>query len=54
MTALEKEYGNGLYELAQEESCADEVLPALELAVTVFGDNPDYLRLVQNQAIGKA
>ncbi len=54
MTALEKEYGNGLYELAQEESCADEVLPALELAVTVFGDNPDYLRLVQNPAIGKA
>lgn len=54
MTALAKEYGNGLYELAQEESCADEVLESLELAAGAFQDNPGYARLVQDPAIGKA
>ncbi len=54
MTALAKEYGDGLYELAQEESCADEVLADLTVAAQVLWDNPGYPRLVQDPAMGKA
>jgi len=54
MTALEKEYGDALYSLAAEETCADEVLEGLSLAVTAFRENPGYLTLVQNPALPKA
>lgn len=53
MTALEKEYGDALYSLAQEENCLDEVLDGLTLAAAVFQENPDYLSLVQNPALPK-
>lgn len=53
MTALEKEYGDAIYSLAQEENCLDEVMEGLELAVGVFGEDPGYLTLVQNPALPK-
>lgn len=53
MTALEKEYGDALYSLADEENCLDEVLEGLTLAVTAFQENPGYLTLVQNPALAK-
>lgn len=53
MTALEKEYGDALYSLAQEENCLDEALEGLSLAVSVFQENPGYLTLVQNPALPK-
>lgn len=53
MTALEKEYGDAIYALALEEDCLDPVLEGLELAVSVFQENPGYLTLVQNPALSK-
>ncbi len=53
MTALEKEYGDAIYSLAQEEDCLDPVMEGLELAVGVFRENPGYLTLVQNPALPK-
>lgn len=53
MTALEKEYGDALYSLAQEENCLDEVLEGLSLAAGVFREEPGYLSLVQNPALPK-
>lgn len=53
MTALEKEYGDALFSLAQEESCLDPVLEGLTLAVDAFRENPGYLSLVQNPALTK-
>lgn len=53
MTALEKEYGDALFSLAEEEHCLDEVLDGLTLAVTVFRENPGYLPLIQNPILPK-
>lgn len=53
MTALEKEYGDAIYALAAEENCLDDVLEGLELAVSVFREDPGYLTLVQNPALPK-
>lgn len=54
MTAAEKEYGGALYLLAEEEGCEDEVLAGLNLAVQMFEENPDYIRLLEDPAISKA
>lgn len=53
MTTLEKEYGDALYSLAQEEDCLDEVLEGLSLAVSALRENPAYLTLIQNPALPK-
>ncbi len=47
MTAAEKEYGGALYDLAVEEHCEDAVLEGFALAVDVFGETPEYLKLVR-------
>lgn len=53
MTTLEKEYGDALYSLAQDENCLDEALEGLTLAVAAFRENPGYLTLIQNPALIK-
>ena len=53
MTTLEKEYGDALYSLAQDENCLDEALEGLTLAVAAFRENPGYLTLIQNPALVK-
>ncbi len=53
MTALEKEYGDAVYALADEENCVDQVMEGLTLAVEAFRAEPGYLTLVQNPALPK-
>lgn len=53
MTALEKEYGGALYELAAEEHIEDAVLDGLGTAVAVMRENPRYLKLLANPAVEK-
>lgn len=52
MTDFAREYGEGLYELCVEEGITAEVLPQLTLLQGVFQQEPDFLRLLSNRAVG--
>lgn len=54
MTAWEKEYGEALYELCQEEGCAEEVLEHLDTVCALFREEPKYPRILQDPALPKA
>ena len=54
MTELAREYGDGLYALACEEHIADEVLQELHTLKSSFRENPQFLQLLGNMALGKA
>ena len=53
MTETAKRYGGSLYELAKEEQLTDELLSELETAVTCFGENADYIRLLTEENLPK-
>ena len=53
MTELANEYGTGLWELAAEEHLTDDLLEQLSTLKQCFAEDPDYLRLLSNRALGK-
>jgi len=54
VTELSREYGEGLYSLCVEEALASEALEQLIALKALFRENPDFCRLVSNQALSKA
>ena len=48
MTAAEKEYGEALYELCNEENCAQEVGGQLDTVCALFRAEPKYPRILQD------
>lgn len=53
MTDLAREYGEGLYELCEEESLTPEGLEQLQMLKSCFKEQPDFLLLLSNMAIAK-
>ena len=53
MTDLAREYGEGLYELCEEEKMAEEVLLQLQMLKACFREQPDFLRMLSNMALPK-
>ena len=53
MTELEREYGDGLYELAIEQQLEEELLKETKMLLELFRQNPDFLRLLSNLSISK-
>lgn len=51
MTELAREYGEGLYELAQEENLQTTINEELKALTGIFKAQPDYLRLLDSRAI---
>lgn len=51
MTELQKEYGEALYMLCDEEHIDGDVLDELEAMRAAFADSPEYLRLLDNRAL---
>ena len=51
MTERGREYGEGLYELCREENV--QALPQLQMLMDCFKRQPDYIRLLSNQAMPK-
>lgn len=51
MTAWEKEYGEALYELCNEENCAQETGEQLDMVRALFRDEPRYAGILQNPAL---
>lgn len=54
MTELAREYGDGLFALAQEEQLTDDVLDQLQTLKATFRENPQFLQLLSNMALSKA
>ena len=54
MTKTAKTYGDALFTLAKDEGLQERILQDLALAVQIFRDNPDYLRLLREPSIKKA
>lgn len=52
MTELAREYGEGLYDLAVDEHLTDELLDQAGVLLTAFREQPDFLRLLSNRALG--
>jgi len=44
-------YGQGLYTLAQEEGLEEQILGQMSVLETVFGENPDFLKLLASHNI---
>ncbi|MBR6809200.1 MAG: ATP synthase F1 subunit delta [Clostridia bacterium] len=53
MTDLAREYGEGLYELCEEENMAEDVLSQLNMLKDCFREQPDFLHLLSNMALPK-
>ena len=53
MTDLAREYGEGLYELCEEENLAKEGLQQMQMLKSCFMEQTDFLRLLSNMAIPK-
>lgn len=53
MTELGRAYGGALYALAEEEQLENELLAQLDEVCKLLADNPDYVRLIKDQAIAK-
>lgn len=53
MTDLAREYGEGLYELCEEENLALEGLEQMQMLKACFREQPDFLRLLSNMALPK-
>ncbi|MDD3412229.1 MAG: ATP synthase F1 subunit delta [Eubacteriales bacterium] len=54
MTEIAKEYGTGLYELAQEENLTRDLLDELKTLSSCLAGEPDFCRLLGNMSLGKA
>ena len=53
MTELAREYGDGLYLLAEEENISREILEQLESLKRLFHEQPDFVRLLGNMSLSK-
>lgn len=53
MTELAREYGDGLYALADEENLTAEVLEQMQALKACFREQPDFLRLLSNMSLSK-
>ena len=53
MTELAREYGDGLYALAEEENISREVLDQLLSLRSLFREQPDFVRLLSNMSLSK-
>lgn len=51
MTQIAREYGMGLYELAQEENLREEIHAQLESVAEIFRQNPDFIRLLGTHGV---
>lgn len=51
MTNAARIYGNSLYDLAQEEGCVEPLAEQLQQIRTLFAENPEYVRLLQEPTI---
>ena len=53
MTQLAREYGDGLYLLAEEENISREVLEQLLALKSLFHEQPDFVKLLGNMSLSK-
>lgn len=53
MTQTAKIYGDALYDLARDEALSDQILPQLDTVVSLFAENPAYLRLLTAASLSK-
>ena len=53
MTELAREYGDGLYALAEEENISKEVLEQMLMLKRLFHEQPDFTRLLGNMSLSK-
>ena len=53
MTQLAREYGDGLYLLAEEENISREVLEQLMSLKSLFREQPDFVKLLGNMSLSK-
>ena len=53
MTELAREYGDGLYLLAEEENLSREFLEQLLALKSLFREQPDFVRLLGNMSLSK-
>ena len=53
MTELAREYGDGLYLLAEEENLSREFLEQLLSLKSLFREQPDFVRLLGNMSLSK-
>ena len=53
MTELAREYGDGLYLLAEEENISREVLEQLLSLKSLFRQQPDFVKLLGNMSLSK-
>lgn len=53
MTDLAREYGEGLYELCEEENLAESGLEQMQMLKSCFKEQPDFLMLLSNMALPK-
>ena len=54
MTELAREYGEGLFELAQDEQLLDVIGEQMNVLRDVFKANPEFIRLLESHALTKA
>ena len=53
MTEFGREYGDGLFELCQEEGLDEQVLGELECLRVLFKEEPDFVRLLMNMTLSR-
>jgi len=53
VTELAREYGDGLYALAEEENISKEILEQLLMLKRLFHEQPDFTRLLGNMSLSK-
>lgn len=53
MTELAREYGDGLYALAEEEQISQQILSELNMLQDLFREQPDFCRLLGNMSLSK-
>ena len=46
-------YGKSLYDLAHEDALTERILSEMETVKGIFGENPDYIRLLSEPSIPK-
>lgn len=49
-----REYGTAVYQLAVEENCSKEVFDDFQKVAEVFGQNPEFIRLLSNPRLSAA
>ena len=54
MSVAAKEYGRALFELAEEENIQSEVLGQARTLVSLFDENPGFIRLLASPSLTKA